>query len=179
MPSLATSARRFVLTALTALACFASLPQAQAQAQGSTPDALRARKQAARRYGGMAVSLPVSAFAGGIKACVREPPSGVAGYWRVPPKVVDVADAELLTHLRKSGLEKRLPFSPKLYIRQYAGFVRDGVRYLFINAVLVEKKSPLVSKLQKAFPPSCGEVSGSWGIQYDPKAKQFTGFSTK
>ena len=82
-------------------------------------------------------------------------------------------------HLRKSGLVQRLPFSPKLYIRQYVGFVRDGVRYLYVNAVLVEKKSPLVGQLQKAFPSSCGDVNGSWGIQYDPKAKQFTGFSTK
>ena len=77
------------------------------------------------------------------------------------------------------SLDQRLPFSPKLYIRQYVGFVRDGLRYLYVNAVLVEKKSPLVGQLQKAFPRSCGDVNGSWGIQYDPKAKQFTGFSTK
>jgi hypothetical protein len=177
MPPLSSVARLFALTALTALVSFGALPQAQAQ--GLTPDALRARKSAARRYGGMAVSLPVSAFAGGIKTCVRETPSGVAGYWRVPPKVVDAADTGLLAHLRKSGLDQRLPFSPKLYIRQYVGFVRDGLRYLYVNAVLVEKKSPLVGQLQKAFPRSCGDVNGSWGIQYDPKAKQFTGFTTK
>ena len=177
MLSLATSARLLVVTALTALVSVASLPQAEGQ--GVTRDAVRARKLAARRYGGMAVSLPVSAFADGIKVCVRETPSGVAGYWRVPPKIVAAADAALLVHLRKSGLDKRLPFSPKLYIRQYIGFVRDGVRYLYVNALLVEKKSPLVQKLQRSLPPSCGDVSGSWGIQYDPKAKQFTGFSTK
>jgi hypothetical protein len=177
MSSLATLFRRFALSGLILTLSFGSLPRAQAEAL--TPDALRARKSAARRYGGMAVSLPVSAFASGIKACVREIPSGVAGYWRVPPKIVDAADAQLMLHLRKSGLDKRLPFSPKLYIRQYVGFVRDGVRYLYVNAVLVEKKSPLQAKLQKSFPSSCGEVSGSWGIQYDPKAKRFTGFSTK
>lgn len=177
MSLLSSCSRLLALSALTTLVALGSLPPVRAQ--GMTPDALRARKSAARRYGGMAVSLPVSAFAGGIKACVREAPSGVAGYWRVPPKVVDAADAALLVHLRKSGLDQRLPFSPKLYIRQYSGFVRDGVRYLYVNAVLVEKKSPLVGQLQKAFPASCGDVNGSWGIQYDAKAKRFTGFSTK
>jgi hypothetical protein len=177
MSSLATLARLFALTALMALVFFGSLPQARAR--GLTPEALRARKAAARRYGGMAVSLPVSAFAAGLKVCVRETPSGVAGYWRVPAKIVDAADAELLVHLRKSGLDKRLPFSAKLYIRQYAGFVRDGLRHLYIHAVLVERKSPVVNHLQRALPRSCGDVSGAWGIEYDPKAKQFTNFTTK
>jgi hypothetical protein len=148
-------------------------------AQPSSADSLRARKLAARRYAGGAVSLPVSAFASGLRTCSRETPSGVAGYWKVPPKIVDLIDVELLKHVRKSGIDQRLPFSAKLYIRQYAGFVRDGVRHVYVNALLVEKNSPLASQAQKGFPDSCAGISGSWGIEYDTQAKKFVGFSAK
>jgi hypothetical protein len=147
--------------------------------QPATPEMLRARKLAARRYAGMAVSLPLSAFASGLRVCSRETPSGIAGYWKVPPKAMEALDAELLVHLRKSGLDKRLPFSAKLYLRQYAGFVRDGTRFIYVNALLVEKGKPLVDVAQKKFPQSCAEASGSWGIQYDTQAKQFVGFTAR
>jgi hypothetical protein len=144
-----------------------------------TAAVLRARKLAARRYLGMAVALPSSAFAGGLHACVRETPTGITGYWKVPPKVVDAMDADLLKYLRKSGIDKRLTFAPRLYLRQYVGFVHDGVRKVFIHAILVEKRSPLADEAQKAFPKSCASTSGFWGIQYDTQAKQFVNFATR
>jgi hypothetical protein len=103
----------------------------------------------------------------------------INGYWRVPPKVVDLIDADLMVHLRKSGIDKKLPFSAKLYIRQYAGFVRDGTRFVYVNALLVEKGKPAAQEAKKEFPRACDQVSGSWGIQYDTKAKQFLGFTTR
>jgi hypothetical protein len=142
-------------------------------------DAQRARRFAARRYVGMAVSLPVTAFANGLRICSREMPSGIAGYWKVPPKAVDAIDAELLVHLRKSGLEQKLSFSAKLYIRQYAGFVRDGARFVYVNALLVEKGKPAVDVAKKELPHDCNGASGSWGIQYDTKTKKFSGFAAK
>lgn len=150
-----------------------------AQAQPPDPLSARAKKLAARRYVGGAVSLPVSAFAGGLRVCARETPSGVNGYWKVPAKIVDAMDAELLVHLRKSGIDKRLSFAPKLYLRQYAGFVKDGARMVYINALLVEKGSPLAAEAQKAFPKSCEGVAGSFGIQYDAQAKKFVAFSAR
>jgi len=48
-----------------------------------------------------------------------------------------------------------------------------------VNALLVEKGKPEVLEAKKAFPRSCAAVSGSWGIQYDTKAKQFLGFTTR
>jgi len=170
--------RLVVVGSLLTLLAFSAAP-CEAGAPPASQDAQRARKAAARRFGGQAVSLPVSAFASGLKVCVRDAPSGIAGYWKVPAKVVDAADAELLLHLRKSGLLQRLPFSPKLYVRQYVGFVRDGVRHLYVHAVLVEKKSRLAAEVQKSFPGSCADVSGAWGIQYDTKSRQFTGFTSK
>jgi hypothetical protein len=150
-----------------------------AQGEPLTPEALRARKLAARRYEGLAVSLPDSAFANGLRVCAKETPSGINGYWKVPAKIVDIIDADLLVHLRKSGLDKKLQFSAKLYLRQYAGFVRDGVRFVYVNALLVEKGKPAADQAKKDFPRSCSEVSGSWGIQFDTKAKQFSGFTAK
>ncbi len=152
---------------------------ASAYAQPQTPAALRAKKLAARRYAGGVVALPESAFASGLRVCARETPSGINGYWRVPAKIVDAMDAELLIHLRKSGIDKRLAFAPKLYLRQYAGFVKDGVRGVYINALLVEKGSPIFNEAQKAFPKSCEGLAGSFGIQYDTQAKKFTGFSSR
>lgn len=172
MHSLATFAKLLLLAPLTILV-------AQSTVQAQTADALRAKKLAARRYSGGAVSLPVTAFANGLRTCGRETPSGISGYWRVPAKIVDAMDAELRVTLRKSGIEQRLPFASKLYVRQYAGFVRDGVRMVYINALLVEKTSPLYAQVQKGFPPSCEGISGSWGIQYDTQAKKFTGFTGK
>jgi hypothetical protein len=158
---------------LCVIAFFAALPSALAAPV--TQDEARARKLAARRFEGAAVSLPDSALADGLRVCAREMPSGINGYWRVPAKIVDLVDAQLLAHLRKGDLDKRLPFAPKLYVRQYAGFVRDGVRMIYVNALLVEKGSPAAAK--RAFPASCTSVSGSWGIQFDTKTKQFLGFS--
>jgi hypothetical protein len=150
---------------------------ASAHAAPVTQDELRARKLAARRFEGSAVSLPDSALAGGLRVCARETPSGINGYWRVPAKVVDLVDVQLLAHLRKGDMDKRLPFAPKLYVRQYAGFVRDGVRMIYVNALLVEKGSPAAAAAKRSFPASCASVSGSWGIQFDTKTKQFLGFS--
>src|SRR5512142_470242 len=87
-------------------------------AQPQTQETERAKKLAARRYAGGVVSLPVSAFATGLRLCTRETPSGVAGYWRVPPNIAAAMDAQLQLHLRKSGIDKRLPFAAKLYLRQ-------------------------------------------------------------
>ena len=162
------------LLALTLMVLSAYPPVARGE-----PAAQRARRLAAHRYAGMTVALPLSAFSNGLRVCARETPSGIAGFWKVTPKVMDLIDAELFVHLRKSGIDKRLPFSPKLYVRQYAGFVRDGTRFVYVNALLVEKGSPAVGEAQKGFPRACDGVSGSWGIQYDTKAKQFSGFATK
>lgn len=156
-----------------------SIEAPNARGETPTPEALRARKLAARRYEGMAVALPESAFSNGLRVCARETPSGINGYWRVPSKIVDLVDADLLVHLRKSGIDRKLPFSAKIYLRQYAGFVRDGARFVYVNALLVEKGKPEAALAKKEFPRSCGQVSGSWGIQYDTKTKQFSGFTTR
>jgi hypothetical protein len=143
------------------------------------PMAQRARQLAARKYAGMAVALPVSAFTNGLRVCAKETPSGINGYWKVTPKIMDLIDAELMVHLRKSGIDKSLPFSAKLYIRQYAGFVRDGVRFIYVNALLIEKGKPAAEDAKKDFPRACEAVSGSWGIQYDTNAKKFVSFTTR
>jgi|GEM_PF-3412205 len=169
-----TFSRLLSLTVLVALS-----GPTEVRSQPSTPESLRARKLAARRYAGMAVSLPAAAMTNGLRVCVRETPSEVFGYWRVPPKLVDRIDADLLVHLRKSGLDKRIPYSAKLYVRQYAGFVRDGARFVYIHAILVEKTSPLLKQVQKAFPRSCGDVTSSWGIQFDTKTKKFLSFASR
>jgi hypothetical protein len=174
MTAFATLCRLLLLTLVVS-----ALVPIPARAQAPTRDELRARKLAARRFEGGPVALPDSAFANGLKVCAREIPSGIVGYWKVTPKVMEAMDAELLVHMRKSGLAKRLPFAPKLYVRQYAGYVKDGARFVYVNAVLVEKNSPAAADVRKAFPKSCDAVSGSWGIQYDPQAKKFGSFSAK
>jgi hypothetical protein len=153
-----------------------SFAPTELRAESPDPLAQKARKFAARRYTGMVVALPDSALSDGLHVCAREPPSAV-GYWRVPPKMADAVDGELRLHIRKSGLESSLQFSFSLYVRQYAGFVRDGQRFIYVNALLVEKGSPMLEQVKKGFPRSCGMVSGSWGIQYDTSTKKFSGFS--
>ena len=143
------------------------------------PLAQRARQLAARKYAGMPVALPVSAFTNGLRVCAKETPSGINGYWKVTPTIMDLIDAELMVYLRKSGIDKKLPFAAKLYIRQYVGFVRDGVRFIYVNALLIEKGKPAVEEAKKDFPRACEAVSGSWGIQYDTNAKKFVSFTTR
>ena len=154
-----------------------SVAPTELRAESPDPLAQKARKFAARRYLGMVVALPDSALSDGLRVCTREPPSGVVGYWRVPPKMADAVDAELRLYIRKSGLDKSLQFSFSLYVRQYAGLVRDGQRFIYVNALLVEKGSPMLEQVKKGFPRSCGMVSGSWGIQYDTSARKFLGFT--
>jgi len=153
------------------------LAAAPAVVRAEGPLEQRARKLTARRYAGMAVSLPVSAFANGLKVCARETPSGILGYWKVPANVMDRVDADLLQYLRKTGADARLSIPPKLYVRQYAGFVHDGKRFIYVNALLIDKGSPKVEEAKKQFPASCAGLSGTWGIQYDTTTKQFVGFT--
>jgi hypothetical protein len=174
MTSIATMRRLLLLT----LMVLSATPR-EVRGEPGTPEAQRARRLAARRYEGMAVSLPVSAFSNGLRVCARETPSGINGYWKVTPKIMELIDADLLVHLRKSGLDKKLSFSAKLYVRQYAGFVRDGTRFVYVNALLVEKGKPAVEEAKKEFPRSCDGVSGSWGIQFDTTTKKFSGFTTR
>lgn len=166
------SPQRLLLLTLTALFALPQAVRGEALAE-------RARHLAARKYAGMAVALPDSAFANGLRVCAKETPSGINGYWKVTPKIMDLIDGELMVHLRKSGIEKNLPFAAKLYIRQYAGFVRDGVRFIYVNALLIEKGKPAAEAAKKEFPRACEAVSGSWGIQYDTKAKKFVSFTTR
>jgi hypothetical protein len=170
---------RFIVLSLSICAGLLAAVPANASAPPAARDALRARKEAARRYAGGAIALPDSAFGGGLRVCARDTPSSITGYWKVPAKVVDLIDADLMVYLRKSGIAEKLPFSVKLYVRQYAGFVHDGERMVYINAVLVEKGSPMAAEVQKAFPHACDAVRGSWGVQYDTKAKKFVSFSPK
>ncbi len=174
MQSIST-ARRLLLLTLMVLSVGTPL----ARGEPPTPEALRARKLAARRYEGMVVALPESAFANGLRVCARETPSGINGYFRVTPKIANLIDAQLLPYLRKSGLDKKLAFAAKLYLRQYVGFVRDGARFVYVNALLVEKGKPEIEEAKKGFLKSCSQVSGYWGIQYDTKTKQFLGFTTR
>jgi hypothetical protein len=164
---------RLLLLTLTMLFAMPSV------VRGDSALAQHARQQAARKYAGMPVALPVSAFTNGLRVCAKETPSGINGYWKVTPKIMDLIDAELMVYLRKSGIDKKLPFSAKLYIRQYAGFVRDGVRFIYVNALLIEKGKPAVEEAKKEFPRACEAVSGSWGIQYDTNAKKFMSFTTR
>jgi hypothetical protein len=174
MTSIATVCRLLLPTLMVL-----SIEPPDARGAPPPPEVQRARKLAARRYEGLAVALPDSAFANGFRVCAREAPSGINGYWKVTPKIMELIDADLLVHLRKSGLDKSLSFSAKLYLRQYAGFVRDGTRFVYVNALLVEKGKPVALEAKKGFLRSCAEASGSWGIQFDTKAKQFSGFSTR
>jgi hypothetical protein len=174
MRSIAALCRFFLLTLVVSL-----VTPIAAHSQPLTRDQLRARKLAARRFAGLAVALPDAAIAGGLRVCAKETPSGIVGYWTVPPKAVELIDVELLAHMRKSGLAKSLPFSPKLYVRQYVGYVRDGARFIYVNAVLVEKGSRAAAEAKRAFPRACDAVKGSWGIQYDTQAKKFLSFSAK
>jgi hypothetical protein len=148
-----------------------------ARAESGAEATQRARRLAAKRYIGMTVPLPDSAFAGGLHVCSREAPSGIVGYWKVAPKMVDAIDGELRAHVRKSGIDASLPFAFSLYVRQYAGFVRDGKRFVYVNALLLEKNSPMVEQAKKALPSSCTGISGSWSIQYDISTKTFLSFT--
>lgn len=162
---------------LGSLSILLSLAATTARAESGAEATQRARRLAAKRYIGMTVPLPDSALAGGLRVCSRETPSGIVGYWKVAPKMVDTIDAELRAHVRKSGIDQALPFSFSLYVRQYAGFVRDGKRFVYVNALLLEKNSPMVEQAKKAFPSSCSGISGSWSIQYDTSTKKFLSFT--
>lgn len=169
--------KRIACCVLAVLLTMAALAPAELRAESGAEATQRARRLAAKRYGGMTVALPDSAFAHGLRVCARETPSGIVGYWKVAPKMVDAIDGELRAYLRKSGIDKALPFSFSLYVRQYAGFVRDGNRFVYVNALLLEKGSPMVEQAKKDFPASCAAISGSWGIQYDTATKKFMSFT--
>jgi len=168
---------RIVCRTLALFLTLAALVPTELRADTSADATQRAQRFAAKKYGGMTVALPDSAFANGLRVCARETPSGIVGYWRVPGKAMDAIDGELRAYMRKSGIGKTLPFSFSLYVRQYAGFVRDGQRFVYVNALLLEKGSAMVEQSKKGFPSSCGAISGSWGIQYDTATKKFSGFT--
>jgi hypothetical protein len=73
------------------------------------------------------------------KPCSRPFPPGLTGEWS--PSVDDVARAEAKSFEATSDALDRLPpiartTTPDLYRHQYAGFMRNGRRVLYLNAVV-------------------------------------------
>lgn len=50
------------------------------------------------------------------------------------PAEIDSADRYLMTPLTHDTPADRSPSALNLYYRQYAGFLRDGTKYIFVNA---------------------------------------------
>lgn len=70
--------------------------------------------------------------------CSRPFPAGLAGSWEPSEADIERAEAKLPSAIQAALLRLRPEDrrqSPTRYYRQYAGFLRDGRRVLYVNAV--------------------------------------------
>ena len=83
-----------------------------------------------------AVALKDQAYKDGFRNCSRGMPPGITAAWQVSQKDVEKIDAALMLHMEEAGLTKKLRASPASYGRQYLGYVREGRRFVYVNAFL-------------------------------------------
>jgi hypothetical protein len=120
-----------------------------------------------------AVALKIEAFKTGFRNCSRPTPQGMTSFWQVNQTDVERIDAELILHLEKTGLAKKLRASPSTYGRQYLGYNRGARRFVYVNAF------PRSSgDARSAYQRWCDGRNLFWGIEYDMKQKVFTDFQT-
>lgn len=114
---------------------------------------------------GNGVIVPVSAAPELLNQCSRETVSPMQGFWRPTPRMIDELEERLGTFL---SYESRLePLNT--YIRQYAGVVSSGRRFIYTSFLL----RPLDAPWQEQVVVMCDGGNRAWGIAYDIDGKTF------
>ena len=107
-----------------------------------------------------------------LAQCSRNTPSGITEYWE--PSIAEIAELEtklprfLVSYKHRGG---RIPPLSHSYNRQYVGFVRGGVRFIYGNFYphdmpfrKRESTSPIII---------CDGGSDFWGIAYRVDTHEF------
>jgi hypothetical protein len=123
-----------------------------------------------------AVVLKLSAFKDGFRLCSRKGPENVTGYWELDQAEVGRIDLALMRYMVRSGLKTRLSLATDGYVRQYLGLIRDGRRFVYINAFGARTGEDL-AKARSEFAKWCDGGSLFWGIEYDVRTKSFVNFA--
>lgn len=117
-----------------------------------------------------------------FKQCSRPDPQGVEGYWNLDAKTAQEITAVFPTYLKTQKLtpdDQQRDFSS--YYRQYAGFLRKGRRWVYINAFAptIEKGMRQPSPGQKPFNwktqsvVACDGGRSFFGVEYEVGTRQF------
>ena len=103
--------------------------------------------------------------------CSREAPAADSGW---TPSVLDVNQLEadlpqLLSRVNTNCC--KVAHKPRLdkYFRQYVGFVRDGKRFIYVNAIpLTEvRDSHMFTDIEKKYADVCDGGASYWGALYN------------
>lgn len=123
-----------------------------------------------------AVVLKLAAFKDGFRLCSRKGPQNVTAYWELDQSEVARIDRALMRHIVRSGLKAHLRLAADGYVRQYLGLVREGRRFVYINAIGARAGGDL-AKAHSEFARWCDGGSLFWGIEYDLRTKSFLNFA--
>jgi hypothetical protein len=117
------------------------------------------------------VVLPVSIAPGVLNQCSRPTPKAPDGYWE--PKERDVQSLEGLLpayiRARKEYQAARVLERLSKYRRQYAGFVRDGHKTIYVNLFWPEYGVQWRSEVVRV----CDGDIGFWGVEFDTTSNTF------
>jgi hypothetical protein len=120
------------------------------------------------------------------RPCSRSFPERLVGSWRPSPAEVEAVERSLpsaidaaFLRLRQLGNQQK---RPERYYRQYAGFVRDGKRVIYVNAIrdyLNEGRPPEVTSRgrQDHFIDICDGGAIAFGAVYDIERAAIDSFS--
>jgi hypothetical protein len=101
----------------------------------------------------------------------------MSGFWEVPALEAINADKALLVHLSQNGLQGRLSLPIEDYGRQYLGFIRNGERWIYVNAFPARKKSGMLDRARSEFIGGCDGGALFWGIEFNAQMKLFAAFA--
>jgi hypothetical protein len=122
--------------------------------------------------------LPLPVFASGFRLCSRSVPQSMSGFWEVSPSEAAKADVMLGEYFRRDmRARRRLTLPLAEYGRQYVGFVRDGVRWIYVNAFVARKRARLLARARSEFIRGCDGGGLFWGIELSTKTWEFSRFA--
>lgn len=121
---------------------------------------------------------PLPAFASGFRLCSRSVPESMSAFWEVSPSEAAKADAMLGEYFRRDvRARRRLSLPLEDYGRQYVGFVREGVRWIYINAFVARKRAKVLARARTEFIRGCDGGGLFWGLELSTKTWEFSAFA--
>jgi hypothetical protein len=102
----------------------------------------------------------------------------MSGFWEVSPSEAAKADSMLKEYFgREARARRRLSLPLEEYGRQYIGFMRDGVRWIYVNAFVARRRAKVLARARWELANGCDGGGLFWGLELNTETWQFAAFA--